>query len=146
MASSASTRSWCPVPRWARSRSEGQGAASGVRLPADPSDAGPGGPFAGQEIGHERVEAVRALDHRYVAGVLEDHLARVRADQLFVALGVLDRHEDVVAPPHEQDRDLDPRQPAADRVADQRVQGGEEPLAAAAVDELPGQWPGELLR
>ena len=63
-----------------------------------------GVPAPARNSSSERVEARRALDHRQVPGVLEDHAARVGADQPLELGGVADRDEDVVAPPHDQRR------------------------------------------
>ena len=100
-----STRSWC------RSASEGavtRRSARDLRLRLG---------IAGQELPQQLVEARRPLDHRRVPGVLEDLDARVVADQPLVALRVADGHEQVVAAPHDQHRDLDRRQPVAVGVA-----------------------------
>ena len=72
-------------------------------------------PAPRQEPAQQLVEARRALEHRRVAGVLEHLDARVVADQALVALRVADRHEQVVAPPHDQHRDLDRRAAARGR-------------------------------
>ena len=55
------------------------------------------------------VEARRPLDHRQVAGVVEDLDAGVVADQALELVGVLDRDQGVVAAPDDQGRDLDAR-------------------------------------
>ena len=73
------------------------------------------------------VEARRALEHREVARVVEDYGTGVGADQPLELVGVLDRDQDVVAAPHDQRRDLDLRQPVAERVAQDRVQPADEP-------------------
>ena len=75
----------------------------------------------------QRVEARRALEHRQVAGVVEDLEPGVGADQALELVGVLDRDQDVVAAPHDQRRDLDLGQPVAERVAQHGVQAADEP-------------------
>ncbi len=77
------------------------------------------------------VEALRALDHRHVAGVVEDHLARAR-DQALVLVGVLDRHDLVVAPPDDQRRVRHVRQPVAEVVVEDRLERVEEARACRA--------------
>ena len=110
--------------------------ASRAPLRADALDAALGLAIAGDERGEQLVEAARALDHRQMAGVLEDHAVGVLADQVLEAVGVLDGDEDVVAAPHDQDRDLDPLQLVAERVAHQRLEGGEEAVGVRAAQEL----------
>ena len=85
----------------------------GRRHALTPGDLGLGRRIAGQELGQELVEPRRPLDHRHVARVVEDDRPRVRADQPLEPMRVAHRHEHVVAPPHDQHRDLDLRR--ADR-------------------------------
>ena len=63
-----------------------------------------GRPLAGEERGQQLVEARRALEHRQVPGVLEDHAVGVVADQVLELVGVRDRDQHVVAAPHDQRR------------------------------------------
>ena len=65
-----------------------------------------------EEVFEQPVEERRPLDHRHVAGLLEDHPARVR-DQPLVPVGAAHRHDPVVAPPDDQRRVA--RSPAAGR-------------------------------
>ena len=79
------------------------------------------------------------FEHREVPGVVEDLEPGVRADQALELVGVLDRDQDVVAPPHDQRRHLDVGQPVAERVAQHRVQPADEAGRPRAADELRGQ-------
>src|SRR4051794_9594015 len=115
-------------------------------LVADARDRRLGRLAAGDELAQQRVEARRPLEHRNVARVLEDLLARVGADQALVLLGVGHRHQHVVATPHDQGRGLDLRQLVAERVVGQPLHGRHEPGLAGTLDELPGQRIGQLLR
>ena len=125
-ACSASTRSSCRAPPRAPSRAERRGRHLGA-----------------QELPQQPVEALRALEHRDVAGALE-HLAPRARDQLLHPLGVLHRHERVVRAPHDQRRAADLRQLLVERVVDQRLQRGEEALGAArAAHELVGELLGD---
>ena len=58
---------------------------------------------AGRNSSSSRLNRARALDHRHVAGVLEDHLARA-GDQALVLVRARDRHDLVVAAPDDQRR------------------------------------------
>ena len=71
---------------------------------ADAGDAGLGLRRARDERVEQRVEARRPLDHRQVAGVVEDLDAGVVADQALELVGVLDRDQGVVAAPDDQGR------------------------------------------
>ena len=96
------------------------------------------------------VEARRALEHRHVAGVARRSRARAfGADQLARSRSAsLDRHQHVVAPPHDQHRDLDlaaaGRGTSSSSSASQR--GQEARLSAARCDQLVGQRRREPLR
>ena len=78
------------------------------------------------ELVEQRVEARGALEHRQVAGVVEDLEPGVGADQALELVAVLDRDQDVVAAPDDQRRDLDLREPVAERVAEHGVQAADE--------------------
>ena len=62
-----------------------------------------------------------------MARVVEHDGTGVAADQPLVLVRVLDRDQDVVAPPHDQRRHLDLRQPLAEGVVEHRVQPADEP-------------------
>ena len=92
-----------------------------------------------EELAQQPVEALRALEHRDVAGALEHHAPRAR-DQLLHALGVLDRHERVVGAPHDQRGAGDLRQLLLEREVGQRLQRGQEAVGAArAAHHLVGE-------
>ena len=104
------------------------------------------GSVSRDERGEQRVEARRALEHRQVAGVLEDLDPRVGADQALELVGVLDRDQDVVAAPDDQVGHLDLGQALAERVAEHGVQPADEALGARAAHQLGRQRHRQPLR
>ena len=84
------------------------------------------------------MKAVGALEHRHVAGVLEDDLARVR-DQLGEDVGVAHRDQAVVIAPHDQRRAGDLAEALADLVVEYRFEALQEAGLAGAADLLCGE-------
>ena len=95
----------------------------------------------GQEVAQQRVEGGGALEHRHVAGVLEDHLARVR-DQLGEHVRVA--HADRGGPPRPTRSASGRRSPADDRevVVDDRLQRRRSPACPRRGTARPPAAPG----
>src|SRR5206468_6354074 len=77
----------------------------------------------------------RPLDHWDVAGVVVDHLPRIR-DQTLELRRVLDRHEDVLVAPDDQRRAPDLAQPIPDRIARERLESPGEAILPGSADLL----------
>ena len=90
------------------------------------------------------LKARRALEHRDVAGLGPDDLARV-GDQARELVGVAGRDELVLGAPDDQRRAGDLAQPVADRVVGERVEGGHEAGLARAADLLGDERAGQPL-
>ena len=71
----------------------------------------------GDEVAQQPVERSWTLQHRHMASVLEDHLARI-GDQLLEHACVGNRDHLVLSAPHDQRRTSDLRQTLLDRIVD----------------------------
>src|SRR5664279_1700297 len=92
----------------------------------------------GQELGEQPIECLGPLEHRHVASVLEDHLARV-GDQLGEHVGVAHADQPVVVAPDDQRWTGDLAEALADLVVEDRFETLDEAGLAGPAQLLGGK-------